>query len=893
MMYQNIYKKNNLTMENEVNYELKKDVDLLGRILGKVILEQNGTFYFDIIEKLRKLSKQTRKENRIIVYSKIDEMSDLLKNLTPAQTVIVTRAFSQFLNLVNIAETVYEKDASFTSDELSNVIKKINNAGTDLTDIKEAISNLNINLVLTAHPTEVKRRTLIQKFIKIAGLLHKRKVVDSFTKNEIDNELYAIITNIWLTDQIRRKRPTPFEEAKWGIAVIEEVLWHTVPWYLRRLDTVMQKSGMDKLDLTCTPIKIGSWMGGDRDGNPFVTAKMTEKVIVYSRREAIRLYLKDFRELGRQLSLNECSVEFKKLVGNSYEPYRYYLNEIFEKLSTTDKWLTSCMVQGFWISNPNIINDKDDLKGPLLKIYDSLISVGAISVANNTLLDVIRKVETFGLSLAPLDIRQESTRHTQVIARVCDYLNLPSYYSLSEEDKCNWLLSELNNKRPLVSSTCPFSEDEQEVIDTVLVIKKLPRDSFGAYVISMASKVSDILAVCLIQKMCGIIDYLRVVPLFETLSDLQAASRVLNDLFSIEWYREHCSSQQEVMIGYSDSGKDAGKLAASWGLYQAQEEMLNVAKANNINICFFHGRGGSVGRGGGPVNAALLSQPPGTVDGNMRVTEQGEVIQQKFGSKLAAKHNFLTYISSVLEATLLPPTAPKMNWRKLMDEASVISCEEYRKVVFSDQKFIQYFRTATPEQELGRLCIGSRPAKRKKGGGVETLRAIPWIFAWTQVRLLLPAWLGMEKAFKDIIESEEKYNLMKEMIESWPFFHSLMDSIDMVLAKADRKMSRFYDKLLSDMELQKYGEEIRNKLSIIKEVNLKIINDLNLGSERDLYRSSLHYRNPYIDPLNLCQVEMMSRLNNHCYSNDDERLSIEDGLMLSIAGIAAGLKNTG
>ena len=409
----------------------------------------------------------------------------------------------------------------------------------------------------------------------------------------------------------------------------------------------------------------------------------------------------------------------------------------------------------------------------------------------------------------------------------------------------------------------------------------------------MASKASDILSVCLIQKMCGIEEYMRVVPLFETLDDLVSAPYVLNELFNMDWYKCFCASKQEIMVGYSDSGKDAGKLAASWGLYRAQEEMLDIANKHGVELCFFHGRGGSVGRGGGPVNAALLSQPPGTVAGNMRVTEQGEVIQQKFGSKLAARHNILTYISSALEATLLPPVKPKKEWRELMEEASTLSCEAYRAVVFSDKNFLEYFRIATPEQELGRLCIGSRPAKRKKGGGVETLRAIPWIFAWTQVRLLLPAWLGMEEAFEQILASKSKYETMKEMIDSWPFFHSLMDSIDMVLAKADRKMSGFYDKLLPNVALEQYGKDIRFKLSTIKEINLKIINDLDLSEERNSYRSSLHYRNSYIDPLNLCQVEMMSRLNNHKYNSESEKKSIEDSLMLSIAGIAAGLKNTG
>ncbi len=879
-------------MKAENTNALKQDIDLLGRILGQVILKQNGEFYYDTIEKLRELSKQTRKQHRIMVFSKVDEMSELLSELTPDQSIIVARAFGHFLNLVNIAETVYEPDSCSSSQAILDVFEKVIKSGKSKEDIQKTVENLEIDLVLTAHPTEVKRRTLIQKYSQIAELLIKRSRTEEFAKIELDEMLYTLVTNIWLTDEIRRKRPTPFEEARWGLAVVEEVLWDTVPWYLRRLDTLLEQEGMDRLKPNICPIKIGSWMGGDRDGNPFVTAKVTEAVVIFARRTAVRFYLKDIIELGQQLSLNECSDDLQINVGKSYEPYRTYLDKLREKLEFTFDWLTQCANEGILRSNPKCIQRKSDLSKPLMLIYNSLISVNADAVANDLLLDVIRRVQTFGLALIPMDIRQESERHLYVIAKVCRFLKLGDYLSWSEEEKCEWLVSELKSRRPLLSKQCPFDKSEQEVVDTVQTIARMPRDHFGAYIISMASTASDVLAVCLIQKMCGVDDPLRVAPLFETLDDLNHAPEVLDQLFSLGWYKHACDGRQEVMIGYSDSGKDAGKLAASWALYGAQEVMLKVANKHKIKLCFFHGRGGSVGRGGGPVQAALLSQPPGTVAGHMRVTEQGEVIQQKFGSKTAARRHFLIYISSVLDATLIPPAKPKPEWRKLMNHLSDISRDEYRQTVFSDEKFIEYFHSATPEQELGRLCIGSRPSKRKASGGVESLRAIPWIFAWTQVRLLLPSWLGIEKAFEQAIE-EGKYTMIKKMITDWPFFHTFMDSVDMVLAKADRKMSGFYDKLLVSEDLMQYGQQIRDKLSIIKEINLKITQDLNLSEQRDHFRSSLHYRNTYIDPLNLLQADVMHRLKHEKYHTKFEKIALEDSLMLSIAGIAAGLKNTG
>ncbi|WP_440615730.1 phosphoenolpyruvate carboxylase [Cysteiniphilum sp. 6C5] len=863
---------------------VKEDIELLGNILGKVIECQTGESGLAIVEKIRQsaIHIQTSQD------SSFERLYRYIESLDAKQSIIVARAFGHFLNLVNIVENVHRIDIETPTNSLNEIIANATRVGVKPTEIEDIIQELSITLVLTAHPTEVKRRTNVQKYNQISELIKWRKEAKTtYDKVDIDRKLHVIITNLWLTDEIRRKRPTPIEEAKWGCAVVEEAFWHSVPQYFRRINCALLDSGLIPLTLNQTPLKFGSWMGGDRDGNPYVTANITEQVVMLYRWRAMTLILNDITDLIQELSINACNYELSTLANNEHEPYRVLLRQLRNRLNYTIDWYQQRIIKKRFRLDSDCIQSVEEILQPLYLIYDSLTQNNAAAIAQDSLEDLIRKIHTFGLHLVKLDIRQESSRHSEVIARIYQYLELGDYQQLNESQKITWLINELQSKRPLFDDDCPFNDDEQELIDTFQTIAKLPRDQFGSYVISMASQPSDVLSVLLLQKSCHIKDHLPVVPLFETLNDLKCSAQTLSQLFQLNWYKEHTKGHQEVMIGYSDSAKDAGKLAASWQLYKAQQQMLDIGKAHDIKLCFFHGRGGSVGRGGGPIQSALLSLPPHTVNGWIKVTEQGEVIHKKFGSKENALENFILYTNSVLEATLTPPMEASDDWQILMNQMSDQSASDYRHVVH-DEAFMAYFTQATPASALGKLCIGSRPAKRKPSARLESLRAIPYIFAWTQTRLILPSWLGMESALHSALATDNV--LIKEMLKNWPFFKNLIDLLDMTLLKTSPEIAQFYDDSLS-LDLQRYGQDLRSKLNTMIKVNTQI-NTLTDDAHASSKYSAIHYRKPYIDPLNLLQASTLHKLAKGDLGAEDKDI-YQDVLMLSISGIAAGMKNTG
>ncbi len=507
-------------------------------------------------------------------------------------------------------------------------------------------------------------------------------------------------------------------------------------------------------------------------------------------------------------------------------------------------------------------------------------------IANGLLEDVIRRIACFGVALVKLDIRQNSDRHGAVFDALTEYYEMGSYLAWSEEQKQQFLLQELQNKRPLIPARWDVNEEIQEVLDTCRVIAESDPTALGSYVISMASQPSDVLSVILLLREMGVSHNMRVVPLFETLSDLQNAHHCMDALLSIDWYQNYAQGQQEVMIGYSDSSKDAGQLAAVWGQYQTQEALTATCKARGVHLTLFHGRGGTVGRGGGPTHRAILAQPPGSVDHTIRITEQGEVIRFKFGIPEIAERNLERYTGSVLAATLCPSPAPRADWREMMSELAETGFREYRAVVKGDERFVPFFRASTPEHELGKLPLGSRPAKRRADGGVESLRAIPWVFAWTQIRLMLPAWLGSDSALQTAIETG-KLERLHEMYAEWPFFTSYIDMLEMVLSKSDSVIAEYYAERLVPDALQPLGEELRGRLMGTIDKVLKIKQTGKLLADFPLIRRSINVRNPYIDPLHFLQAELLYRDRN----SPNERL--EQALMVTMAGISAGMQNTG
>ena len=511
-------------------------------------------------------------------------------------------------------------------------------------------------------------------------------------------------------------------------------------------------------------------------------------------------------------------------------------------------------------------------------------------IANADLLDLIRRVRCFGINLARLDIRQESDRHEKLLNEIFKKKNKINYSQLPEEKKIKLLNKSIKQKKSFVNKIKLRDKENLEVWKTFKQISKEPEQCMGAYVISMTSKASDILSVYLLQLQAETKNLLRVVPLFETLDDLKNAKGVMQNLFKLPWYRKMINSKQEVMIGYSDSSKDAGKLSASWHQYKLQEELRNLAKKYKIDLVFFHGRGGSPGRGGGPIQATLKSQPSGTVNGKIRITDQGEVIQQKYGYKPLAEYNLCSYIGAVMEATLNPPPRSKPNWREIIQKMSEISTSAYRKYLNQSEDFIRYFKTVTPHKSLGKLAIGSRPTKRKNVDNIQSLRAIPWVFAWTQIRLMLPAWLGTTEALR--YGSIKKFKkTMTDMERNWPYFVSTMDILDMVISKVDPEISVIYENNLADKSLIRIGKRLRFQFDALVKLHNKIT-PKEVIKERKEFRKALFIRNNYTEMLNILQANIMNKLTNKKYKNLDKKY-LDDALMTSIAGISAAMKNTG
>jgi len=879
---------------------LREDVRYLGNILGKVIKKQEGEKFFDLVEGVRKLSKINNLNYNNHTHGKIIRT---ISKLNPKNTFKLTRAFTHFMNLINLAESL---DASRKLDEYENSKKKIFSKNIFIEEIFESLfnnkkisenkiynlaKNLNIGIVLTAHPTEVKRRTLIQKYHKIIEILEERDLLKNYPSKLkiLDKKLYDEITIIWNTDDLKRSRPSPFDEARWGLAIIEDSLWDTIPKVYRRLNSIFVQNINKGLPKNFNPIEFGSWMGGDRDGNPNVTAEVTKQVILLSRWEAAKLYEKNLTKIIRSYSMDKCSKKISNKVGKTHEPYRVFLRPLRDKMRLTHRSIEQHLIKNKPLDKKKLLSSREDILKPLRVVRESLEQNQNENLASGELLDLMRRAKCFGINLARLDIRQESSRHSQLIAELVKRKYKKNYLKFNEEEKVNFLKSAIKSKKSIINNFNFRNKENKEVWSTFKIISQEPSECLGAYVISMTTSASDILSISFLQKEAKIKEKLRVVPLFETLDDLVNAKSIMQSLFSKSWYRKLIKNKQEVMIGYSDSSKDAGKICASWHQYKAQEEIINLAKKYKIEATFFHGRGGSAGRGGGPIQATLRSQPPNSVNGKIRITDQGEVIQQKYGYEPLAKYNLCSYIGAVTEATLNPPPKPKNNWRNLIDKMSDISKSSYRKNINQSTEFIKYFKTVTPHQALGKLSIGSRPAKRKNVDNIKSLRAIPWVFAWTQIRLMLPAWLGSAEALRYSYIKKFRKTLY-DMEKNWPFFNSMLDMLDMVISKADPDISKIYEEYLADEELKRVGKKLRFQFDVIKKLNKKIT-PTEIINLRKQFRTSIIIRNIYSEVLNIIQPIVISKLKKSKKIKDKKYLN--DSLMTSIAGISAAMKNTG
>ncbi|KDC50972.1 phosphoenolpyruvate carboxylase [Pseudoalteromonas fuliginea] len=874
---------------------LRGNVNLLGQLLGQTIKDAQGQAILDKVEEIRALSKSSRSGNE----DDRQALIDVLHALSDEELLPVARSFNHFLNLANVAEQFHTvsrfNDVGLgqqnpLTQTLKTLVTKAEQGQLDSNHLAETLSKLHINLVLTAHPTEVTRRTIINKHVELSDCLASLERKDNLPleRDAILNRIEQLISQAWHTDDIRRSRPTPVDEAKWGYAVIENSLWHAVPRFLREFSANVKEQLNLDLPKDYSPIEFTSWMGGDRDGNPFVTSQVTAEVLDHGRWMALNLYIQDLKTLCAELSMSDASDELIELAGQDFEPYRAVIKKLKNQVAETVAHL-GAKIKNKRSDSQDLITDINQLKHPVEVCYRSLLKCNMKVVADGLLLDLLYRINSFGLRLAKLDVRQDSSRHSDVFSELTRYLGLGDYNQWQEQDKQAFLLTELNSRRPLIPKHWQPSPDVQEVLDTFDVIAKQDEQTFGLYIISMARTASDILAVQLLLKESGCSFDLPVAPLFETLDDLNAGSDVITTLLDNVWYRGHIKNTQNVMIGYSDSAKDAGMMAAGWAQYEAMDKLVQLADARGIELVLFHGRGGTVGRGGAPAAQALHSQPPGSLKGGLRVTEQGEMIRFKFGLPDVALQSLNIYAGAVLQSNLLPPPEPKPQWREVMKLISEESCEHYRNVVRHDENFVPYFRMATPELELSKLPLGSRPAKRNPNGGVESLRAIPWIFAWSQNRLMLPAWLGALTGLKAALN---KYGAetLNEMSLQWPFFRSRLEMLEMVFSKADCWLSEHYDNALVEDMYKPLGVTLRKELQEAISLVQSLSPQKSLLAEQPWIKESISLRNPYTDPLNLLQVELLRRARSEEKRNEGD---IDNALMITMTGIAAGMRNTG
>ena len=877
------------TDELELRYRsLRQNVSLLGSLLGETLAASHGDAFLDRVERIRLLSKAASAGDD----ASWQELEQLLSGLSGEELIPVARAFAQFLNLANIAEQHHglsrEMDAeNSASRTLGASMELLQRAGLAAPAIADAVSRLHIEPVLTAHPTEITRRSLIHKHEEIERCLRQLEstVLTDYERGNVNRRLRELIAQLWHTDEFREHRPSPVDEARWGFAVVENSLWNAVPEFLRRLDDALFSATGRHLPLDAAPVRFASWMGGDRDGNPFVTAAVTREVLLLANWQAAALYGGAVDGLVQELSMSAASQTLRSRAQGSREPYRVVLGALRTRLRS---WLAALetALAGGELDPTACVRDIEEIREPLLTCYASLCESGMETIANGHLLDLMRQLQCFGIQLVRLDIRQHAQRHTAALTEITETLGLGAYADWDEAARRRWLLQELASRRPLIPLDWTPSEATREVLDCCATVVQQPEGALACYIISMAQQASDVLAVRLLLKSQGGGASLPIAPLFETLDDLDRAASVVADLLALESERERLPQRQMVMIGYSDSAKDAGILAAAWAQYRAQEALLEVCREAGVQLQLFHGRGGTVGRGGAPAREALLSQPPGSLEGGFRVTEQGEMIRTKFGMTGLAVKTLALYTGAILEAQTARPPQPRESWRETMHRLAAHSCAHYRSVVRDNSDFLRYFRQATPENELAALPLASRPTRRSQGGGIESLRAIPWIFSWMQNRLMLPAWLGAGAALRAEIDTHGDA-LLLAMARDWPFFATRLSMLEMVFGKTDTRLSEHYDEKLVEPQLRDLGKRLRAGLTEDISVVLRLLDSTELLSGLPWTRESLALRNIYTVPLNVLQSELLARRRRQ----DDA--AARQAIMITIAGIAAGMRNTG
>jgi phosphoenolpyruvate carboxylase len=909
----------------EEDTRLRNDIRLLGRVLGDTVRDQEGADVFDLVERIRQTSIRFHRDDDKPARR---ELELILDSMSTSQTVRIVRAFSYFSHLANIAEdqnNIRQMRARSKAGgtpppgSLALTLSHARGAGFSAADLRKFLAGALVSPVLTAHPTEVRRKSTIDREMEIAALLDRRERVQ-LTPEELvsdDEQLRRAVLTLWQTNLLRRTKLTVLDEVANGLSFYDYTFLHEVPRLHCALeDRLNEGEGAAQGDLASF-LRMGSWIGGDRDGNPFVTAEVMRGTLKMQSSRVLRFYLEELHVLGSELSLAahlaDVSKDLRALAERSPdksphrsgEPYRLAVSGIYARLTATAARLdveTTRPAVGEAAPYANVGEFKADLD----ILYRSLISNNSRVIARGRLRHLRRAVDCFGFHLASLDIRQNSAVHERTVAELIDAA-MPgmSYLALNEEGRIALLASELRNARALTSTFVKYS---QETVDELAVFHaaaeahaKFGTEAIPQCIISMCKGVSDMLEVALLLKEAGLVDpsgrsAINIVPLFETIEDLQASSRVMDRMLSLHDYRKLVDSRgavQEVMLGYSDSNKDGGFVTSGWELYKAEIGLVEVFERHHVRLRLFHGRGGSVGRGGGPSYDAIIAQPGGAVDGQIRITEQGEIISSKYSNADVGRNNLEVLAAATLEASLLQPkhSAPSAEYLRAMEQLSALAFKAYRGLVYETEGFAEYFWASTVITEIATLNIGSRPASRKKTREIEDLRAIPWVFSWAQCRLMLPGWYGFGSAVETWIKEHPDKGMpfLKELYREWPFFRTLLSNMDMVLAKSSIAIASRYAELVPDVALREsIFDRIRREWHSSIETLLNIMGQERLLQSNPLLERSIRNRFPYLDPLNHVQVEL---LKEHRAQNPDD--AVLRGIQITINGISAGLRNSG
>ena len=914
----------------DVEAELREDVRLLGRLLGRVLQERTGEAGYALIENVRQTAVRFRRAQPNEAGAVRAELAGILDGLSRRQSLDVVRAFSYFSHLLNIAEDRHQKRKRRAQareglppreGSLARALAQIKAAGVDNGKLHAWLEGALVSPVLTAHPTEVKRKSTLDCEREIARLLDRRdrELLLPGEQAELEHELYTWVLTLWQTAMLRLTKLRVVDEIDNALAYYRDTFLEQIPrLYAEMEQTLAGHTGTaERLPAL---LRMGSWIGGDRDGNPYVNAEVLRAALERQARLAFAHYLEQIHLLGGELSLASRLVsvtpELAALADGARddspfrqdEPYRRALVGVYARLAATARALCGYLPPREPHAAAEPYGSSADLRAALDTIAQSLTTHGSAALAERRLRPLERAVEVFGFHLASLDLRQNSGVHEKVVAELLRLAGVHgTYAALAEPERIALLTRELASPRLLYSRHLDYSATVADEIEILQAAADVHR-RFGAiaiqnYIISHCESVSDLLEVGLLLKEVGLLApgapprlALNIVPLFETIADLGHCGRIMSEAFALDTYRIWLDARgrvQEVMLGYSDSNKDGGYVSANWALYQAEASLVAVFRKHGIRLRLFHGRGGTVGRGGGPAYEAILAQPPGSVDGMLRLTEQGETIASKYSDAQLGRENLETLVAATLEASLLhaeQPDEETIGYGQVMAALSEHAYRAYRRLVYDTPGFVEYFRMTTPIAEIAELNIGSRPASRKPSWGIEDLRAIPWVFSWAQCRVLLPGWYGFASAVEAWLALHPQgMDTLKQMYQRWPFFRSVVSNMDMVLAKTDLSIASRYAELLEDaalreLVLERIGEELNNSIRYL----WQITGQPTLLAGNPELAQSIRRRIPYLDPLNHLQIELLRRYR----AGDTDELT-RRGIHLSINGLTAGLRNSG